>query len=447
MGKKKKRPQIKPWCWYCNRDFEDENVLIQHQKAKHFKCVTCHKKLSSTRGMVIHASQVHNEEVTKVPNALPGRDSTDIDVYGMYGIPPEDYKAHVDKISGAGPSKKRLLNSEQQSQETGQNLNNSTGILTPGQTSNSSIIPPGRPPAPTPLYSTVSLVNSMNTMAPRPNSVYQAPPVMPPRYPMVPNLYRPPVAPYYRPQMGYQNGSIPPRPNINPYIPNWQKGNTMNMTAPPTLPVYPGAPSATGAPGIGSVRPPPPIGGIPPLNSSLNTNANPGIPGYSAPKPSALNTNNSSISIIGNIPPSLPPSNLASVTKTSSTTAMKTNIVSGSKPIESALSTSSTKSNENNKIEAFSSNKETSVTTTSSIKDNSNNNDNNKSKDTETAINANNTTNPTNDSLSVNNGTNATVQVIFSNKISEFILVYSDNEVSVEEKRANHIKYRYNPKV
>ena len=44
MGRKKKKP-CKPWCWYCNRIFDDEKILIQHQKAKHFKCHICHKKL------------------------------------------------------------------------------------------------------------------------------------------------------------------------------------------------------------------------------------------------------------------------------------------------------------------------------------------------------------------------------------------------------------------
>ena len=57
MGRKKKRP-IKPWCWYCNRIFEDEKILIQHQKAKHFKCFVCHKKLFTGPGLAIHCMQV-----------------------------------------------------------------------------------------------------------------------------------------------------------------------------------------------------------------------------------------------------------------------------------------------------------------------------------------------------------------------------------------------------
>jgi aspartate carbamoyltransferase regulatory subunit len=65
MGKKKKRASSKVWCYYCDREFEDEKILVQHQKAKHFKCHVCHKKLSTAGGMAIHVLQVHKESVTK----------------------------------------------------------------------------------------------------------------------------------------------------------------------------------------------------------------------------------------------------------------------------------------------------------------------------------------------------------------------------------------------
>lgn len=57
MGRKKKK-QTKPWCWYCNREFDDEKILLQHQKAKHFKCHICHKKLYTGPGLQIHSIQV-----------------------------------------------------------------------------------------------------------------------------------------------------------------------------------------------------------------------------------------------------------------------------------------------------------------------------------------------------------------------------------------------------
>nr|CDS25997.1 zinc finger C2H2 type [Hymenolepis microstoma] len=93
MGRKK-RKLIKPWCWYCNRDFEDEKILIHHQKAKHFKCPFCHRKLFTGPGLSIHCNAVHKEKIDKIPNALPHRSSMVIDIYGMAGIPEADLLEH-----------------------------------------------------------------------------------------------------------------------------------------------------------------------------------------------------------------------------------------------------------------------------------------------------------------------------------------------------------------
>ncbi|EPZ31804.1 Zinc finger, C2H2 domain-containing protein [Rozella allomycis CSF55] len=87
---KKKKGKMRPFCWYCDRDFDDEKVLIQHQKAKHFKCHVCHKKLNSITGMAIHVAQVHKESIDKVPNSIKGRESIEIEVHGMENIPPEE---------------------------------------------------------------------------------------------------------------------------------------------------------------------------------------------------------------------------------------------------------------------------------------------------------------------------------------------------------------------
>lgn len=51
-------------CFYCLREFEDEKILIQHQKARHFKCPHCSKKLSTTGGLLVHVVQVHKETMT-----------------------------------------------------------------------------------------------------------------------------------------------------------------------------------------------------------------------------------------------------------------------------------------------------------------------------------------------------------------------------------------------
>ncbi|CAG4955851.1 unnamed protein product [Colias eurytheme] len=101
MGRKKKKAS-KPWCWYCNREFDDEKILIQHQKAKHFKCHICHKKLYTGPGLSIHCMQVHKEAIDKVPNSLPNRSNIEIEIYGMEGIPPEDIKEHERQKTGGG---------------------------------------------------------------------------------------------------------------------------------------------------------------------------------------------------------------------------------------------------------------------------------------------------------------------------------------------------------
>ncbi|KAK9447414.1 uncharacterized protein V1518DRAFT_420936 [Limtongia smithiae] len=88
----------RPWCYYCGRDFEDLKVLISHQRAQHFKCDRCNKRLNTAGGLVIHVQQVHKETITEVFNAMPGRETTDIEIFGMEGIPQDAVDAHDEKI-------------------------------------------------------------------------------------------------------------------------------------------------------------------------------------------------------------------------------------------------------------------------------------------------------------------------------------------------------------
>mmetsp|Transcript_20113 Transcript_20113/g.51012 ORF Transcript_20113/g.51012 Transcript_20113/m.51012 type:complete len:328 (-) Transcript_20113:99-1082(-) len=112
MGRKKKKQQ-KPFCWYCDREFNDEKVLIDHQRAKHFKCSVCHKKLTSATGLSLHLLQVHKITITTVPNALPGKDSLEYEIYGMEGIPEEGNPSKKQKteesVNPAVPSFAPLL--------------------------------------------------------------------------------------------------------------------------------------------------------------------------------------------------------------------------------------------------------------------------------------------------------------------------------------------------
>ncbi|KAL7069385.1 zinc finger, C2H2 type domain-containing protein [Cryptosporidium serpentis] len=100
MGRKKRRGmETKPFCYYCNREFSDEKVLIQHQKAKHLKCLHCNRKLDTATGLTVHMLQVHKETLSKVPNAIAGRDNPELVIYGMNGVPLELISEKQKKLS------------------------------------------------------------------------------------------------------------------------------------------------------------------------------------------------------------------------------------------------------------------------------------------------------------------------------------------------------------
>lgn len=44
--------------------------------------------------------QVHKENVSHVPNAVPGRDNIEVEIFGMEGIPEADRIAHELKKTG-----------------------------------------------------------------------------------------------------------------------------------------------------------------------------------------------------------------------------------------------------------------------------------------------------------------------------------------------------------
>ncbi|KAJ2820318.1 hypothetical protein IWW50_005099, partial [Coemansia erecta] len=110
--KRGKKIELRPWCWYCEREFEDEKVLIQHQKARHFKCHICSKRLNTANGMVIHVAQVHKENVRHVPNALAGRESTDVEIYGSSGIPDDDRRDYEQRKQEPNAKRMRSEGSE-----------------------------------------------------------------------------------------------------------------------------------------------------------------------------------------------------------------------------------------------------------------------------------------------------------------------------------------------
>eukprot|EP00158_Paraphelidium_tribonemae_P008009 Partr_v1_DN28433_c2_g1_i2_m41706 putative zinc finger protein 207 len=183
-----------PWiirCWYCEREFENEKVLIDHQRARHFKCTKCNKKLSTAGGMAIHLETVHKETLYKVPNALPEREDTvHIEIFGMDGVPEADKLAHEQRVlhGDRPPAKQPNLSSGPPSAMGGYNA------------------PPSQPPPGMMQYPPAS----MGPPHQMPQMSYPLPPGGPSGMPMMP-------PPYYggMPPMGY------PPPPFMPQIPQY----------------------------------------------------------------------------------------------------------------------------------------------------------------------------------------------------------------------------------
>lgn len=103
MVKKRDHPKVeelveRPWCYYCERDFDDARVLLSHQKAKHFRCNHCNRRLNTAGGLSVHLQQVHKETLTCVENAIEGREGVDPEIFGMCGVPEDLVNAHKQRI-------------------------------------------------------------------------------------------------------------------------------------------------------------------------------------------------------------------------------------------------------------------------------------------------------------------------------------------------------------
>ncbi len=108
MGRKSKfRISLKPFCYYCDKQFNNESILYQHQKAKHFGCTECRKRCSTGPSLSDHVRKVHNHEIYVIPNAIHGRNSIEMAIYGMDGVPMSliDYKLKL-----KAEEKKKKLN-------------------------------------------------------------------------------------------------------------------------------------------------------------------------------------------------------------------------------------------------------------------------------------------------------------------------------------------------
>lgn len=276
MGRKKKKP-VKPWCWYCNREFDDDKILVQHQRAKHFKCPFCHKKLYSGPGLTVHCIQVHKETLDKIPEALPNKNSVDIDIYGMQGIPEADLREHELLKRGDDGSKSADNNQKQQKQQEHQHhqqqhqQQQNQNILSQHITSFQN---PGMDMMRAAMFQHAMGMGAMPPGFPMPPSIPQMPGFMGPP----PGYHMPPMQP-----------GMPPPPMMFPpgMLPQSTIPNPMNFPIPPPMGFLPSTSGAIPHPppmsGVGSLIGMPPMPSHFPPQTSAGSNRPP-------PKPSSTSS-------------------------------------------------------------------------------------------------------------------------------------------------------------
>ena len=90
MGRKKRGVEVlQPFCHYCDKEFQNSNILQQHQKNRHFACRECNRKCSTAASLATHMNSVHQTTLQKVPNSMAKRDKVDVHIFGMEGVPAE----------------------------------------------------------------------------------------------------------------------------------------------------------------------------------------------------------------------------------------------------------------------------------------------------------------------------------------------------------------------
>ncbi|KAI0263413.1 hypothetical protein BC834DRAFT_924937 [Gloeopeniophorella convolvens] len=285
MAKKKNKQLLRPWCWYCEREFEDEKVLMQHQKAKHFKCGMCPRRLNTAGGLAVHIQQVHKLEPDNLPrieNALPGRDGYEVEIFGMEGIPvPDiaDYKRRKEIELGLTAGS---ISQPQAKRPKTENRPLTEEELRAQLEAHKALMGAHEAPAPAPADPNQGAVYAATPQAYAAPPAPAAPTPGPIPMPMMPPG-APPVFPGMPPPPGLFPG-VPPFPPPFPGMPGMPPG-----PPPPGFPLPPGFPPPPGMmppfPPPGMVPPFPPPGVTPPFPPP---SASPPVFSGSTPVPPSL---------------------------------------------------------------------------------------------------------------------------------------------------------------
>ncbi|KAG5650751.1 hypothetical protein H0H81_011163 [Sphagnurus paluster] len=257
---------------------------MQHQKAKHFKCNMCPRRLNTAGGLAVHIQQVHKlepENLPRIENALPGRDGYEVEIFGMVGIPAPDvadYKRRKEielglsagSISQPPPKRPKIENRPMSEEELKAQLEAHKALMGVGSTSESTAAAESSsgavygapqtyaaPPAPVPGMPPMGMMPPPPGMLPPPGFFPGGPPPPgvfpgqpPPFPPFMPGFPPGPPPPGFPMPPGFPPGGFPPGPPGAPGLPG--------AIRPPFPPPPPFVPAGGAGPGLAPPFPPPP---------------------------------------------------------------------------------------------------------------------------------------------------------------------------------------------
>ena len=86
----------RPWCYHCERNFDDQQVLQTHQREVHFPLRPT-ATLNTANGLSVHTLQVHKAPITAILNSVVSREGPNVGIFGVFGIPEDLMQAHRQK--------------------------------------------------------------------------------------------------------------------------------------------------------------------------------------------------------------------------------------------------------------------------------------------------------------------------------------------------------------
>ncbi|CAL1132812.1 unnamed protein product [Cladocopium goreaui] len=114
MGRKKvlganEAPEVAestPFCYYCDREFDDVKTLVHHQRTKHFCCGECGRTFGSVTSLRVHMLNSYKKSLKEVPHAMSGRENPDVVVHGMDGLPQDILEERIQKSKADADDKR-----------------------------------------------------------------------------------------------------------------------------------------------------------------------------------------------------------------------------------------------------------------------------------------------------------------------------------------------------